>query len=137
MLRKPRKKAALLASAAKISEPVVSTEATSTVPAGAPEMTFWHTLQEHPAFQGLSPKDIIERLGTLGARAPPNEIALADDLMMGIKPIAKYIGQSERVTFYLAETGRLPLFKLGSKWAGRKSTINQHLLALEKSVGAA
>jgi hypothetical protein len=60
-------------------------------------------------------------------------ISLADDLMIGIAPIAEFIGQSERKTFYMAESGKLPLFKIGSKWAGRRSTIHQHILTLEKS----
>jgi hypothetical protein len=55
-----------------------------------------------------------------------------DDLMIGIRPIAEYLHEPERQAYYLAETRKLPLFKLGKLWAGRKSTINNHFEKLER-----
>lgn len=61
---------------------------------------------------------------------------LADDLLVGAKAIAEYVGVTERQVFYWGETGRLPLFKIGSKWAGRKSQINERLSKLESGEAA-
>jgi hypothetical protein len=61
---------------------------------------------------------------------------LADDLMVGVKPIAKFTGLQERVIFHLAPRGHLPLFKIGGRWAARKSTLRQHLAKLEQAAGA-
>jgi hypothetical protein len=62
---------------------------------------------------------------------------LASDLMIGIKPIAEFLGISERQAFYLAEKRRLPLFKMGAKWVGRKSTITQDIAERENSAAEA
>jgi hypothetical protein len=64
------------------------------------------------------------------------EINLADDLMIGIRLIAKFIGVPERQAFYLAEKGVLPLFKMGCKWAGRKSTIARTITERENATTA-
>lgn len=53
------------------------------------------------------------------------------DLMIGVKPIAAWLKLPVRQVFYMAERGQLPLFKLGAKWAGRKSTILRHIARLE------
>jgi hypothetical protein len=34
--------------------------------------------------------------------------------------------------FYLAEGGRLPLFKIGNRWCARKSTLIEHIAKLER-----
>jgi hypothetical protein len=60
------------------------------------------------------------------------EMKLSDDLMVGAKPIAEWLGLPVRQVFYLAEMGRLPLFKMGKLWAGRKSTLKQHIETLER-----
>jgi hypothetical protein len=66
------------------------------------------------------------------------ENTLADDLMVGIKPISEFLGLTQRQTFYLAQTRQLPVFKLGTKWAGRRSTLIQAIVEREKaSQGAA
>jgi hypothetical protein len=52
---------------------------------------------------------------------------LADDLLDGVKAIAAFTGLPERRVYYLAENQLLPLFKLGDRWAGRKSTLRRHL----------
>src|SRR5205809_274312 len=56
---------------------------------------------------------------------------LADDLMIGAKPIATFLGLPVRQIFYMAEKGQLPLFKVGGTVAGRKSTITAHFAKLE------
>jgi hypothetical protein len=58
---------------------------------------------------------------------------LADDLMVGIKPIAKFLGVPERAAFYMAEKRMIPVFKIGSKWAARRSTITTDIIEREKS----
>ena len=59
---------------------------------------------------------------------------LADDLMTGITPISKFLGWPPRKTYYEAEKGRLPLFKVGERiWCGRKSTLRRHIEKLEQS----
>lgn len=59
------------------------------------------------------------------------ETTLADDLMVGAKAISEWLGIAQRKIFYMAETGQLPLFKIGGKWAGRKSTIQKRIAELE------
>ena len=56
---------------------------------------------------------------------------LAEDLMIGAKPVATFLGLPVRQVFYMAEKGQLPLFKIGGKWAGRKSAITAHIAQLE------
>jgi len=58
---------------------------------------------------------------------------LADDLLVGAKPIGAFIGRPAREVYYLGATGRLPLFYWGTKLAGFKSTLRQHIRGLEKS----
>jgi hypothetical protein len=66
------------------------------------------------------------------------ENPLAGDLMIGVKAIAEWLGIAPRKVFYMAETGQLPgLFKIGSKWAGRKSTIQRRITELETQSGRA
>lgn len=61
---------------------------------------------------------------------------LADDLMVGAKPIAKFMGLTERQIFYMAEIRQLPIFKIGNKLAARKSKLRQHLTELESGQAA-
>ncbi|UPJ99465.1 helix-turn-helix domain-containing protein [Bradyrhizobium sp. 172] len=57
---------------------------------------------------------------------------LADDLMIGAKPIATELGVPLRQAFYLLETGKIPGFKIGAKWAARKSTLKAFVDNLER-----
>jgi hypothetical protein len=51
---------------------------------------------------------------------------IADDLLNGIKSISRFIGETERRTFYIAEKGQLPgVFKQGGRWIGLKSKIRE------------
>ena len=65
------------------------------------------------------------------------EHPLADDLMIGARPIAAWLGQPVRQTFYMLENGQLPGFKIGKKWAARKSTLTQRIADLERQCEAA
>src|SRR5262249_9844501 len=57
---------------------------------------------------------------------------IADDLLDGMKAICRFLNIKERQGYELAETGRLPLFKLGDrKWQARKSTLRRHIESLE------
>jgi hypothetical protein len=67
-----------------------------------------------------------------GAPATTGKTPLPDDdLLIGARPIATWLGLPVRQVFYMAERRQLPLFKIGSKWACRKSTIKAHFAALE------
>jgi hypothetical protein len=61
---------------------------------------------------------------------------LSDDLMIGAKAVAGFLGVPVRQVFYMAENAQLPLFKIGGKWAGLKSTIAKHIRKLETAVRA-
>jgi hypothetical protein len=65
------------------------------------------------------------------------EKPLADDLMIGSGPIAQFLGIPVRQVFYLAATGQLPLFRMGKKLAGRKSTIARDIAARENAAMSA
>jgi hypothetical protein len=52
---------------------------------------------------------------------------LADDLLDGVEAIAAFTGLPPRRVYYLAENQLLPLFKLGNRWAARKSTLRRQL----------
>jgi hypothetical protein len=56
---------------------------------------------------------------------------LADDLLIGGKAIAGWLGVEVRQVFYMKETGQLPFFNLGGKLAARKSKIKEHITQLE------
>jgi excisionase family DNA binding protein len=64
------------------------------------------------------------------------EPRLGDDLMVGAKVIAEWLGVSQRKVFYWAETGHIPVFKVGRQWAARKSTIARHFAKLESGQAA-
>jgi hypothetical protein len=59
------------------------------------------------------------------------EQPLHDDLMIGAEAIAKFTGQSERRVFHMLAEGQLPGFKLGNKWAARRSRLQQHIIERE------
>jgi len=51
---------------------------------------------------------------------------VADDLIEGMKAIARFTGHPERRAFYLAEKGELPgVFKQAGRWVGLKSKIRE------------
>jgi hypothetical protein len=54
------------------------------------------------------------------------ETSLADDLLRGVKPIAEFLGENERRTFYLCERGYIPAGKCGSQWIASKRALRVH-----------
>ena len=67
-------------------------------------------------------------MGTNTVVLPPtfSEVPLADDLLRGVKPIAEFIGESERRTFYLCERGYIPAGKCGWQWIASKRALRAH-----------
>jgi hypothetical protein len=63
-------------------------------------------------------------------------VVLADDLLEGVSQIAAFTGFKPRRVFYLAENGKLPLFKVGNRWCGRRSTLIDHIARLEAGEAA-
>jgi len=60
------------------------------------------------------------------------EIDLANDMIDGMSAIAAFLGVPERRAYDWAEKGKIPAFKIGDrKWQARKSTLRQHIEALE------
>jgi hypothetical protein len=62
---------------------------------------------------------------------------LAGDLLDGVPAIAAFTGWPARRVYYLAEKRLLPLFKVGDRWCGRKSTLRRHVDQLENDGDAA
>jgi hypothetical protein len=64
---------------------------------------------------------------------------LADDMLDGMTAICRYLRIKPRLGYQLAETGKLPLFKLGDPkkgtWRARKSTLRRHIEDLEAQRG--
>jgi hypothetical protein len=58
---------------------------------------------------------------------PP--VCLADDLLTGIRAIARYTGDSERRTEYLVEHDLIPTFRVGKRVCARKSELAAVLTA--------
>ena len=57
---------------------------------------------------------------------------LTGDILDGMRAICRGLKITERQGYELAETGKLPLFKLGDrKWQGRRSTLKRHVENLE------
>jgi hypothetical protein len=60
---------------------------------------------------------------------------LADDVLRGADQIADFLfgepGQRRKV-YYLAETSRLPVFRLGSKLCARRSILIEWIASQEK-----
>ena len=52
---------------------------------------------------------------------------LRDDLLMGARAIAEFMGIYVRRVFYLAEHGKIPVFKLGERWHARRSTLRAYV----------
>ena len=59
---------------------------------------------------------------------------LANDLLDGMGPIARFLGVPERRAYDWAEKGKIPVFKIGErKWQARKSTLRRHIEDLERN----
>jgi hypothetical protein len=49
---------------------------------------------------------------------------LTDDLLNGVPSIAAFLNMTERSTYHMLHTGKLPAFKKGGRWYARKSEID-------------
>jgi predicted site-specific integrase-resolvase len=61
---------------------------------------------------------------------------IGDDLLVGAKAIANWLGVSQRTAFYWAEKGLIPAFKIGKQWAARKSALEKRLAKFEDGEAA-
>lgn len=55
------------------------------------------------------------------------------DLLHGAAAVADFLGVNPRRAFYLLESGELPAFKLGGRWALRKSKCRAAIEARENA----
>lgn|SRR5688572_30189851 len=62
-------------------------------------------------------------VATAGTDQAPRSYDLADDLLEGADEIAEFGDWSRRQVYHLAQTRRLPVFRLGSTLCARKSRI--------------
>lgn len=56
------------------------------------------------------------------------------DLLSGAEAIAAYIGVKPRRIYHLAETRRLPVFRIGSTLCARRSTLLRWIEDMERDV---
>jgi hypothetical protein len=52
--------------------------------------------------------------------------AIHEDLLKGVRTIARFLGQDERAVNHLLATGQLPGGKLGGSWVASKTVLRQH-----------
>jgi hypothetical protein len=77
----------------------------------------------------------MSRRGGIGLQGKPSN--LADDLLFGAAAIAEFVFGNEeerRKVYSLAESGQLPVFRLGAILCARKSTIVSDIAARERTV---
>jgi hypothetical protein len=55
---------------------------------------------------------------------------LGDDIVRGVKAIARFTGEPERRATYLLEKGLLPAGKVGSIWVASKRRLRAHYEAV-------
>jgi hypothetical protein len=59
-------------------------------------------------------------------------VDLSEDLLEGVRAIGAFTGMTPRRLFYLAETGQLPIFKVGNRWCALRSALRAHFVALSQ-----
>ncbi len=57
-------------------------------------------------------------------------LPLSDDLIWGIRDLAKELGKTERQTFHLVETKQIPAGKVGGRIVSSKTKLRAHFEAL-------
>ena len=50
---------------------------------------------------------------------------LADDILIGVTAISRYVGKTERAVYHLIYNGQMPCFKIGAKIHARKSQLDE------------
>ena len=58
---------------------------------------------------------------------------LSADLLVGVNSIAEFTGLTARQLFYRLQNKMLPGFKIGSRWAARKSTLQTYIVKQESA----
>jgi hypothetical protein len=61
---------------------------------------------------------------------------LADDLLVGAEQISRFMfgtASKRRQVYWLANSGEIPVFRLGAMMCARKSTLLQHITNRENS----
>jgi hypothetical protein len=74
----------------------------------------------------------IPKMGSFEPAAA-DPVPLADDLLRGCVRIAEFLGESERRTFYLLQTGQIPAGKVGAVWIASKSALRSHFWRLTRA----
>jgi hypothetical protein len=67
----------------------------------------------------------------------PSNASLSDDLLRGVRAIAKFIGEDERKTYYKCERRLIPVGKEGSVFIASKARLRAHYDALTAGPAAA
>ena len=57
------------------------------------------------------------------------DVPLANDLLVGAKPIAAFLGVSPRKVYHWAARGHIPTFNIGPLIAARKSQLRRKMSA--------
>jgi hypothetical protein len=83
-------------------------------PKGNPNMSI-----EHPPSQAGDTPGKIDRATT------------NDDILHGADQIGAYLNVSARRCFHMLENGFIPSFKLGARWAARKSRLDSFMAEQE------
>lgn len=52
------------------------------------------------------------------------EMELADDILIGVAAISRYVGKTERAVYHMVYNGHLPHFKIGARIHARKSQLD-------------
>jgi hypothetical protein len=58
------------------------------------------------------------------------------DLLTGAEAIATFMGMKPRRVYHLAETQRLPVFRIGATLCARRSTLVRWIEDMERSAAA-
>jgi len=57
---------------------------------------------------------------------PPTESDLADDLLVGVDAIARFVGLNKRQADWQIRAGRLPIKRMGRLVTSTKSALRRH-----------
>ena len=60
-----------------------------------------------------------------------------EDLLRGVRRIAREIGFSEKVTYQMLQAGEIPGSKIRGQWLGSRTALREHFTALARRINAA